>query len=620
MLRGVGKTFLLSAALAVLMAAYECLVAGASVDFERTGFFPEVLAFYSFPAALIPLAATLLVAAWRSGTAVAGGSAILSITLFVYLQVFLGMLVNIHLLPEKTTVMSLLGNVLYFALTLCICQGMYRALRASPFPKSLWALSGAGLVAVLAAIPLMAGDRRPSIEPVATSQVPKPGTPNIVVILIDALRADHLSAAGYARPTTPNIDRYARDGAMFLRAYAASNWTLPSISSIFTSLYPESHQVFDLRDGLPLDKPLITEVLQRHGYRTGSFSDNPNVAKELGYSRGVDRIYQTREFSRQNLLGITQFFTLIGAPSYITRLRDAIVGPTPPDWKAVDDQKLLDEALEFVKESTSSPFFVYVHLVSPHSPYWPPEPERRAFCPECTEDDRALSESGFVSNPSAHQIEKLVRLYDGEIRFTDRIVGAFLKRVLEESARRTIVVITSDHGESFHERGVFAHGNNLYEEEIRVPLIVFDSEAVSSTEVRTPVRTIDIYPTLLELAGIEVDASFQGHSLVGLMTGSQSQDGPEPVMSQHKRELYCLILGNYKLIVRWRGGTETELYDLEADPLERNDLSDTHPLAEEMSLRVAGIVERARQERGRARRIDLSESQLRRLKALGYIR
>ena len=188
--------------------------------------------------------------------------------------------------------------------------------------------------------------------------------PNIVFVLIDTLRADHVSGLGYPRNTTPNIDAYAQQGVMFERAYSQSNWTPPSVASIFTSLIPEAHGAFGAREALPSDKPILTELLNANGYRTGIFADNPFVSAELGYSRGADTFYQANPLPFLRLLGIA---TLLQEPRIpgLMKLADFLTQEEKSYWDKEDDELVFANAYRFIDASSDRPYFAYAHIVSP---------------------------------------------------------------------------------------------------------------------------------------------------------------------------------------------------------------------------------------------------------------
>ena len=535
-----------------------------------------------------------------------------SVITCLYFFAFLGVLVNIHLLPKLTSPMSLAGNAVFLGLVVSFTYEIYQWPYAKKRLRIALALSGTAMLAILVAIPstmtspTFADEARFAGEAGADA-------PNIVFVLIDTPRADHVSGLGYPRNTTPNIDAYAQQGVMFERAYSQSNWTPPSVASIFTSLIPEAHGAFGAREALPSDKPILTELLNANGYRTGIFADNPFVSAELGYSRGADTFYQANPLPFLRLLGIA---TLLQEPRIpgLMKLADFLTQEEKSYWDKEDDELVFANAYRFIDASSDRPYFAYAHIVSPHAPYEPPAEERRQFCPGCG-DENGLYGPAPVSD---EKLRALVSLYDGEIHYADRMVGAFLERALAApNERNTLVIITSDHGESFADHGNFSHGNSLYEEEIRVPLVmVLPGVIAPGLQIDIPVRSIDIFPTILELAGIAGKVQLQGRSLVPVIADDKGH--AEAVVSQHGRDYYCVIDGGYKLLKRVIPDLNYELYRTASDAPEKHEIQDPARISA-LDMLLRGILDDARQQRGRNNKVEWFDRWRDELKALGYV-
>ncbi len=607
---------------ATLLAAYEILLVHRLWALESGHVFFVVLSYYILTVPPVCLCALLArrLAIWSQS--VHANHLALSVLIFCYVYFFLGMLVNIHILPHMTSPISVMGNVLYLSLSLLFARALYQALK-SRFPwKWDLVLSTAIIMAVVFYMPpsaLSPGTR----DKIPTARDSRTQAPNVILILIDALRADHVSALGYHKLTTPNIDEYARKGASFERAYSQSDWTLPSVASVFTSLLPESHGVIKITDGLPYDKPILTETLKRHGYRTGIFSANHIVSRERGYARGADTIYRPENVPLRDRLGITNILNRLGLFQLVSHLPGLPEKQEVGNWQIEDDRLVLDRAHDFITASDDFPCFAYVHLISPHAPYEPPERDRKLFCPGCNEADYALSRKDFFRNSfTLEETEAMVNLYDAEIHYSDRIVGRFLERVLNSSrGRETVVIITSDHGESFNDHGPFSHGNNLYEEEIRVPWIIYYPQKIQpGTTIDIPVGTIDIYPTLLELSGVPGEERLQGVSLVRLMRGDPDDtETREPIIAQKDRSLYSLIDEKYKLIGLISSKPQFELFDLKSDRLEKQDIYENQDFAQKMRTKLELAIERAGKGKGKNIAVEMTDKQRDNLRALGYV-
>ena len=376
-----------------------------------------------------------------------------------------------------------------------------------------------------------------------------PSRPNIIIISIDTLRADHTGVYGYDRPTTPFLDRFAKECAVFENCQAQSSWTPPSVGSLFTSLYPTQHGSLG-KDRIPLaeENRTLAELLGEAGYFTAAFSASPFIHPDFGFGQG---------------------FMLFGFD---------------PSENAAALNRMV---LEWLKDRPPSPFFLYVMFFDPHFPYAPPAPFDRKF--QTGPDGRPLWEERRVTRIKSllelgasvgrETYEFLKSQYDAEIAFTD----SQLELLIEELKARgllenSILVITSDHGEEFLEHGGFGHGHTLYQELIRVPLIIrLPGPPREGTRIKTVVRQIDVLPTVLEEAGIALPEKIEGLSLLPLIhEPGAGQDRPAYSVTGHMfREetlLKSLRRGRYQLIVSEKPD-RIELYDLEHDPEQLDNLA-----------------------------------------------
>jgi arylsulfatase A-like enzyme len=392
--------------------------------------------------------------------------------------------------------------------------------------------------------------------------------PDIVLIVVDTLRADHLGAYGYVRETSLNIDALAARGALFEAAWGAAPWTLPSIMSIMTSRYPSGHRVEN--DGLRLEShiPTLAQTFEAAGYATGGFVSHIYVTETFGFSRGFQRF---EDFDLDD-------------PAYQLE-----AGMEP------DATRVTDAARLWLAEQGERPVFLFVHYFDPHWPYEPPD-EFRALFPS---DYRGDLDAGYdsISRFQDRQVDMpedyrafLLDRYDGEIRYVDREIGRLLDGLREAGrADRSWITVTSDHGEEFKEHGSVGHGRNLYEEVVRVPLIiagpVAGTEGHAGRRIAAPVSGIDLFPTLIDLADLERrPPGLEGTSLVpALVPGGESAPGVDShagiVISETVRlNTYqkALRRGERKLI-QFMGQNRSELYDLALDPLEKDDLATSRP-------------------------------------------
>jgi arylsulfatase A-like enzyme len=385
---------------------------------------------------------------------------------------------------------------------------------------------------------------------------------NVLFILVDTLRTDHLSAYGYALDTSPALEGLAGGGVRFDRAYAPAPWTKPSVASIFTGQYPHRHGLNFVLATLPASAQTLAERLSQAGFATAGVVSHGFVGPKNGFDQGFEAFdaEEAKGHSHVSTVGVTE-----RALTLLERLRE-------------------DER----------PFFLFVHYFDPHYEYrrhpqygYADPSVGRLRGGESIHDLRDMGPS-----LAAEEVEFLERVYDEEIRFTDEGIG----RLLEALARHgldddTLVVVTADHGEEFFGRGWLGHTRTLYEEVIRVPLIVrVPGSGGQGRAVGAPVSLVSLAPTILDYLGIDApDAGFQGPSLRPLIDGSSDVDLPpvrsevrfivlssESVLAEKVAFKYAVIDGRYKLIKDFRT-QRYELYDLERDPGEREDLASSRP-------------------------------------------
>lgn len=539
-------------------------------------------------------------------------------TLFTAFALF-GLYVNIAWLPRRFDPLSLATDaglgVGLLALGLLWSVRPWRGGGDAPTLGAVLVVLAALLV--WAASPPASGSRDVS-EARAT---PPPGAPNIILILLDTLRADHLGVYGYPRPTSPRIDALGHSGQVFERAYSTSNWTRPALASLHTSTLPARHQVTDLDRGVPRELDLLAEQLQRHGYQTGLVSVGANFEPSDGYDRGVDFFHTARTRVALARTVIFQYVVLKKFP-WVRTLLAGDEGEGDPR----DPDRLTENALEFVRGADPSrPIFLFVHYLGPHDPYAPPPPYDQIFGSDGVvqrlvkpPDDLWAGRDAFSDADRQQMIDQ----YDEEIVWHDENLGRFLD-ALRAAGRLddAVVAITSDHGEGFGEHGVWGHNASLFEEVVRVPLLFWSSEPWNQPRRhRVPVSLMDVAPTLLDLAGAPPASTFDGDSLVPWLRGETSetartvhmQNPPSGEVGLRSESYSYFEEDNLARKGRW-------LYRAE-DVKQKEELTEREPaLAEELSAAA-----RLRHEYDYARRSDapavvLDEARLEQLKALGYI-
>jgi arylsulfatase len=488
---------------------------------------------------------------------------------------------------------------------------------------------GAGLLLLVLGAGWWVAARAPEAAPGA------PG-PNVVFILVDTLRADALGCYGYHRPTSPHIDGLAARGVRFEQAVAESSWTIPTVASIFTGVFPAVHRVTNYEAVLAESFLTLAEGFRAAGYRTGARISNIFVKASHGYHQGFDdaRIVM-------NLYKLL-FLEKLLAQARVTRHYDFAPG-----------DEISDAAIAWLRRHGDEPFFLYLHYYDPHFPYYPPPDYAmryvgpgmggrfpyHAFVGDSLWN--IVSEYKIGTRSAPEEIAYNRAVYDAEINFVDDQIGRVLAHLrtsgLEE---RTIIVFTSDHGEQFYEHGARLHSKTLYHEETSVPLII-QAPGTEPRVVKQRVRALDLYLTLPALAGVfpeepagEVPRLMReqamGDSLVPLMAGQGLP--PSTVYETFtsldidgvKKEAF--YRGDWKLIRNLARGDDLprpplELYHLSEDPRERIDLAPRLParrdrLASLQESRWRAMAARAVAE---VEHRPLDESEIEKLKALGYI-
>ena len=406
--------------------------------------------------------------------------------------------------------------------------------------------------------------------------------PNVVVITLDTTRADRMGFLGSKRGLTPNLDALARQSAVFTRAYAQAPLTPVSNATIFTGTYPQFHQVLDFPMPLVKDLPYAPDILRAHGYQTaafiGSLALDP-AGGAPGFDRGFDTYFadfHSKEFHEKD-----RYKT-------VERRGDEVVA----------------HALAWLKEHPHGPFFIWVHLYDPHDPYDPPEPYKTRYAKEP---------------------------YDGEIAYVDSVVGKLFRelkvRGLYDGA---VIAIMSDHGESLGAHGEDTHGVFLYDETIHVPLVIkLPHGGAVGKRLENRVELVDVLPTLLQVAGVEVPAQVQGESLLGMMKAGAAGNGEAeawrdrpaysesdyPYLAYGWSALEALRTGKYLYVQ----APKRELYDQAADPkAEHNLAKESMAVADTLAGRVESFRQKTSTKR-EAAKITVDASTRDKLAALGYV-
>lgn len=460
--------------------------------------------------------------------------------------------------------------------------------------------------------------------------------PNIILISIDTLRSDHLSCYGYQRRTTPNLDSLAEGGVLFRNAYSTAVWTPPAHASMLTGLYPAQHGVVD-QNRLSEEITTIAAELQQHGYQTAGFVNNSQVGDLVGLHRGHEAFFEIwqgaaeAEVARRAIHKVKDWsgYADHGAAETNRRVCDWLAGARDPD----------------------RPFYAFIHYIDAHNPLKPPRPYRDHFFTRemqkqvDLEKIRQIAENPLICltdeiSLSEPEIAALKALYDEEIRYVDAKIGELVSWLtLHDLFHETLLIVTADHGEHWGEHGLYSHVASLYEPVVHVPLIVHFPAALRRSQVMEPlVQLVDILPTIFAAAEIpDLPPGCRGISLFDVPTrGGHSavfaewegripyfirdrcqQQGREKIPPFISEKQVMIRRGNHKLIRRESGALE--LYDLAADPQERENLAAARPaLAKELAEQLGRSLEEM-QNTNPTQEYDLSEQVLKNLRDLGYM-
>jgi arylsulfatase A-like enzyme len=424
------------------------------------------------------------------------------------------------------------------------------------------------------------------------------GSPNLLLITLDTVRADRLGCYGYARGTTPVLDGLAARGTLFEQASSSSAVTPVSHASILTGLYPYRNRLRSLHGGdgyaLPEKQRTLAEMAAARGFATAGFVSAFPATRHYGLHQGFETWDQDFQGSRGAVVSERGVVDTGSAQ----RRADATT----------------DRALAWLDGTSDGPFFAWVHYFDVHDPVLlPPAEYLDRFAPA-----------------SASRVDRLQAIYDAELAFIDAQIGRLLDRLAELGLRdRTIVVVVGDHGEGLGDHGWWGHGI-LYQEQLRVPMIIAGLPPARAQRVRTSVRTVDLLPTLVELLQLgPPEVPLDGESLARALAGSRQR--PRLAYSESINDLiayddsprageslFALNDGRWKLIAAREGGVtrRIELFDLRADPVESRNLSESHPEQAgrlRLQLESLGVFPEERPQE------PLPEEVRRRLESLGYL-
>ena len=431
----------------------------------------------------------------------------------------------------------------------------------------------------------------------------------VIVVVIYTLRADHLGTYGYARATSPNLDRWAREGRVFERAYSTSSWTLPSFGTLFTGYLPTRHRAgaeanFErgklVRGGTQLSPSVqtVAEMFSAQGFKTGAVANNPFLGPPFGVDRGFE------------------VYDHVPGDNHDIRRADVMV----------------DRSLALIDQWGGEPFFLVVHLFDPHMDYDPPPEFRGKFSGALNSrfslpfHDIALRRG--VTGVTDEDWEFIRAAYDEEIAFVDQQLGRLRQGLIDRNLlNRTLVLLTADHGEELFDHGGFEHGHAMWEEVLRIPL-VFWGPGISPGRESMPVSLTDVAPTLLDWIDVPIPEDFDGQSL--WPTLSTGVGIPDRTLVAEGR----LYGPNRRALIRWplklildENNRPLRVADLATDPGEHQNMLQSDP--DRVDEFVRNLVRELRDDLALAEGapiqpqdepVELDEDTLERLRSLGYLR
>jgi arylsulfatase A-like enzyme len=433
--------------------------------------------------------------------------------------------------------------------------------------------------------------------------------PNVLLIVVDALRADRLECYGYSRQTAPNLNALAQNGVVFTDDMSQGAETVVAVPTLLTGRLPREHGVVWIRRddrvwvGPGLRLPTLATILKQNGYTTAAVSGNPLVGPSIGVEKGFDTFDQRAG----------RVYTWLHASG-------ADINACAYEWLR--------------RYRRDKPFFLYLHYIDPHNQYRPPS----AFCafgrPGYTPRDDAINKDlNDVFDPhldkrvtrtmllehgiSERDVTRMSDLYDAEVLSADHYIGELLERLRKDGLYdSTIIIVTADHGEAFMDHGNLEHGGSLYQELIRVPLIIKAPGVRGGQEVGDLVESVDLAPTILDAVGVAPDAAMSGQSFYEELTKGKPMGDRVGLAELPAKRMRAVRVGKLKLI---EGPDGVELYDLANDPGELRDLAGERP---DDVKRLRGVLRELLKQHPPAPEgtQPASQREVEALKALGYLK
>lgn len=469
---------------------------------------------------------------------------------------------------------------------------------------------------------------------------------NVLFIVLDAVRRDHLGCYGYERETSPHIDRLAENGVIFDGAFANSSHTIESVASYISSVYPSSHNVRTLTTALPEDLVTLPQIFRSFGYHTAVFSVNPYVTPVFGYGRGVDDFFWLEGNIikvNRTVLGYTLrnaarlSFLSVPVNPFLNLSRELFAAEKT--FSSGDAGTVTGAVKKWIDDNEAEPFFAYIHYHGGHAPYHPPAPFDTMFDPDYQGDPVQRFPEGlgmflpFVRGKPVDPRKKInmTAQYDGQIRFHDEELGGLFGFLQERGLdKKTVIVITSDHGEEFFEHRGWGHGQSLYDELIRVPLIAACPGMIpAGRRIGGLVELVDIFPTLIRLCGMEdgfdVSYKIEGRDLTSFLLGEKGDKIREHVFCEVNHGGHfgrTLRSRDHKAVfLKYGNRVLRQFFDIKEDPREsKNLLEKQKEQAAGMFSLLDAVFQKAVEKSFKEQSVSVEDKQKDQLKSLGYIK
>ncbi|MGB9004086.1 MAG: sulfatase [Candidatus Aminicenantales bacterium] len=560
------------------------------------------------------------------------------ISLFLIVQSY----INIYALPYIFSLKSLVINFIFiFVLGTAAILAIKKIKNMSK-----WAVIALGLLFLLLWSSSYLSDMAPHQQSYLQKKSQKPSSFNILMIVLDATRPDHLGCYGYHRDTSPRIDRVASKGILFTKAFAHASRTYMSVPSLFTSTYPSTHGVIDGLSVLPKDCLTLPAFFHSVGYSTALFSTNPHVSTVYGYGPGVDELYEPV----QNILKKTFFYKLISLFisksafnktlfSFTSKLLDksCTFFRLQQGLLRTEPDQVTSKIISWISQHQSHPFFLYVHYEGGHAPYRSPLSYQKYFSPDYQGrqvDDPNLLTDQERRKLTSQELEHMIALYDSKIKYHDDQLDRLFK-FLEMTGldKKTIVVLTADHGEELGEHGHFLHAS-LYNDNIQVPLILYNPRLFPSHRVIGELfGQVDLFPTLISLAGIKEKPRFsykiEGMDFSPYLLNMGDRPRREYIFSevniedrQYRVKIHRSIRTRDYQAIQVQVGLNIErlLFDLNADPQENKNIAVENPeVGRKLFETMESVYKLSLKKSFSTKKAYLDEATKERLRSLGYI-